>query len=306
MLKYPMKKLPKIAFLGFGEAASAFAKGWEIFGLTISAFDIKTNSDATRIAMLDKYTLAKVYGHNIVEDAVKDADVILSFVTADQAHTAAKSVLGFCKPGAMFFDCNSCSPDTKRASARLIENEGGRYVDVAVMAPVHPALNKTHLHISGPHNASALELMKSLEMNVDPLEGDVGTASAVKMMRSIMVKGIEATLMECTLAARKAGVDELVFDSLDVTYPGFDLKKRAAFIMERMMVHGVRRAAEMREVAVTVDQLDLDNSMASATVEWQQKIGDLQLDPDYNLSDNDYGPRADIILAALDETQREQ
>ena len=301
-----MNEIPKIAFLGFGEAASAFAKGWKNFGFKISAFDIKTNSDATRVAMLDKYTLAKVDGHNIVEDAVKNADIILSFVTADQAHMAAKSVLGFCKPGAMFFDCNSCSPDTKRASARLIEIEGGRYVDVAVMAPVHPALNKTHLHISGPHNTSALEAMATLQMNVDPLEGDVGTASAVKMMRSIMVKGIEATLMECTLAARKAGVDELVFDSLDITYPGFDFKKRAAFIMERMMVHGVRRAAEMREVALTVDQLDLDNSMASATVEWQQKIGDLQLGPDYNLSDNDYGPRADIILAALDITQREQ
>ena len=222
----------------------------------------------------------------------------------DQAHTAAKSVLGLCKTNALFFDCNSCSPDTKRASAQLIEKDGVRYVDVAVMAPVYPTMNQTKLHISGPHEEATLKVMAQLEMNVTSLKGDVGTASAVKMMRSVMIKGIElAVMMETVLSARKAGVDELVLDSLDKTYPEFNFREKANYQMERVMVHGVRRAAEMREVALTVEQLGLDNSMATATVNWQQAIGERCLDPDYSLADNDYGPRADIILAALEKKE---
>ncbi|MEE9375025.1 MAG: DUF1932 domain-containing protein [Rhizobiaceae bacterium] len=298
-----MKKFPKITFIGFGEAAEAFAMGWQHLPLEISAFDIKTNRDGTRDAQLEAYTKAGIHGHRTVEKAVADADLILSLVTADQAHAAAKSVLTHCKSNAFFFDCNSCSPDTKRASAKRLEADGIRYVDVAVMAPVYPAMHKTKLHISGPHEKAVLEVMASLEMNATPLAGDIGTASSVKMMRSIMIKGIEAVMMETVLSARKAGVDELVLDSLDRTYPSFNFREKAAYQMERVMMHGVRRAAEMREVALTVEQLGLDNSMAKATVNWQQDIGERSLDPDYSLADNDYGSRADIILAAFDKEE---
>ena len=77
------------------------------------------------------------------------------------------------------------------------------------------------------------------------------------MIRSMMMKGLEALVCECVFAGRKAGVIETVLDSLDDTYPGFDWKKRAAYMLERVMTHGVRRAAEMREVALTVDLLGL-------------------------------------------------
>ncbi|MEE9314155.1 MAG: DUF1932 domain-containing protein [Rhizobiaceae bacterium] len=300
-----MSKFPKITFIGFGEAAGAIANGWKDLEIQISAFDIKTNSDTTRVAMLERYAAAGINGHNTIEEAVADADLIISLVTADQAHKAAKSVLGHCNPNAIFFDCNSCSPDTKRSSAKHLEADDIRYIDVAIMAPIYPAMHKTKLHISGPHEKATLEVMALLQMNVIPLEGDVGTASSVKMMRSIMIKGIEAVMMETILSARKAGVDELVLDSLDTTYPNFNFREKATFQMERVMVHGVRRAAEMREVALTVKQLGLDNSMATATVNWQQDIGERNLDPDYSLADNDYGSRADIILTALENTKED-
>jgi hypothetical protein len=68
-----------------------------------------------------------------------------------------------------------------------------------------------------------------------------------------------------------------VLDSLDDTYPGFDWRKRSAYMLERVMTHGVRRAAEMREVALTVDLLGLDGGMSRAAVDWQQAIGELGL-----------------------------
>lgn len=298
-----MSGQPKIALIGFGEAGAAFAEGWRSLGIRPVAFDIKTQSDASRVAMLERYQAYGVSGCDTIEEAVTSADIILSFVTADQAHRAAKSVLGQCQAGALYFDCNSCAPDTKRASAQLIEVDGGRYVDVAVMAPVHPGLHQTKVHICGPHADAAKKAMDTLSMNVTVMEGDIGRASATKMVRSIMMKGLEATMMECVLAGRRAGVDALVLDSLDKTYPGFNFREKAAYMLERVMVHGVRRAAEMREVALTVEHLNLDNGMARSTVDWQQKIGEMKLDPDYDLASDDYATRADAILAALEQSE---
>jgi hypothetical protein len=129
--------------------------------------------------------------------------------------------------------------------------------------------------------------------------GPVGAASAVKMIRSIMMKGLEALVCECVLAGRKAGVIETVLNSLDDTYPGFDWKKRSAYMLERVMTHGVRRAAEMREVALTVDLLGLKGEMSRASVGWQQAIGEFGLRADATEAE-DYGLLADRILAALD------
>jgi hypothetical protein len=133
--------------------------------------------------------------------------------------------------------------------------------------------------------------------------GPVGAASAVKMIRSVMMKGLEALVCECVLAGRKAGVIETVLDSLDDTYPGFDWKKRSAYMLERVMTHGVRRAAEMREVALTVDLLGLKGEMSRASVIWEQAIGELGLRA--NVAEAvDYRVLADQILATLDPAPR--
>jgi 3-hydroxyisobutyrate dehydrogenase-like beta-hydroxyacid dehydrogenase len=130
-------------------------------------------------------------------------------------------------------------------------------------------------------------------------DGPVGAASAVKMIRSVMMKGLEALVCECVLAGRKAGVIETVLDSLDDTYPGFDWKKRSAYMLERVMTHGLRRASEMREVALTVDQLGLKGGMSRASVGWQQEIGELGLRA--NAAEGaDYRVLADQILAGFD------
>jgi len=131
------------------------------------------------------------------------------------------------------------------------------------------------------------------------IAGKVGAASAIKMTRSIVVKGLEALAVECVLAGRTAGIDDVVLDSLEETYPGFGWKERAAYMLERVMTHGVRRAAEMREVARTVAERDMEPAMSSATVHWQQRVGDLHLNA-AEIGADDYGALADAILARLD------
>ena len=282
-----------VAFIGFGEAASAFVQGWgSARPKIISAFDIKTESSIHRDEKLSDYDAAGVTGNMSLEKTLLDADVIFSLVTADRAGVAARTAAPFVKTGQYFFDCNSCSPDTKKASAAVIENAGGHYVDVAIMAPVYPALHQTPLLISGTHMDEALELLDCLEMKASIVEGDVGASSSIKMIRSIMIKGLEALNAECLLAARKAGVDQTILASLDSSFPEFEWQTKSAYMLERMMVHGRRRAAEMREVALTVEQLGLNSGMARATVQWQQQIGDLGLQPD----SEEFGTLADSIL----------
>jgi 3-hydroxyisobutyrate dehydrogenase-like beta-hydroxyacid dehydrogenase len=235
---------------------------------------------------------------------VTGAEAVFSVVTADQAHEAAVAALPGLAKGALFFDCDSCAPQTKSRTAQDVEALGGLYVDVAVMAPVHPRLRRTPLLISGPHVEAAASALASLGMSAAIHEGPVGAASSVKMIRSVMMKGLEALVCECVLAGRKAGVIETVLDSLDDTYPGFDWKKRAAYMLERVMTHGVRRAAEMREVALTVDLLGLKGEMSRACVEWQQAIGELGLRANAAEA-TDYEVLADRILGALDPTPQQ-
>lgn len=291
-----------IAFVGFGEAASAFAEGWRGAGIAVSAtaYDIKTDSAsaAIRDAKRADYAAAGIAGAATLADALAARPLVFSLVTADQAHAAASNAAQGDLAGALFLDCNSCAPGTKRRSAQLVENAGGRYVDVAVMAPVHPRLHRTPLLVSGPHAQAAADALQGLGMAAGIVAGELGAASAIKMTRSIMIKGLEALVAECVLAGRKAGIEDAVLDSLEETFPGFGWRKRAAYMLERAMTHGVRRAAEMREVALTVEELGLGSDMSQATVAWQQRLGDLQLVA--SAIGEDFGARADAILAALD------
>jgi 3-hydroxyisobutyrate dehydrogenase-like beta-hydroxyacid dehydrogenase len=293
-----------IAFIGFGEAARAFLDGWRTqpgFNARVAAYDIKTDSPEAevRAAKRADYAEAKVIGASSAPEAVAGAEAVFSVVTADQAHEAAIAALPGLAKGALFFDCDSCAPQTKERTATEVDAAGARYVDVAVMAPVHPRLHRTPLLMSGPHAQAAAAALAALDMSAAIHDGPVGSASAIKMIRSIMMKGLEALVCECVLAGRKAGVIETVLDSLDDTYPGFDWRQRSAYMLERVMTHGVRRAAEMREVALTVDLLGLDGDMSRASVGWQQKVGELGLRSSAE-EQADYRILADKILARLD------
>ena len=296
----------RVALIGFGEAASAFVEGWrKAVSLETHAFDIKTAnpSEAVRAAKWEDYRRWGVSGADTPAGALASAGIVFSLVTADQALAAATSAAPHLEPGAFFFDCNSCSPGTKRRAAEAVTQAGGRYIDSAVMAPVHPKLHKTPLLLSGPDAEEALAVTRALDMAANAVPGGVGAASSNKMIRSVMMKGLEALVLECVLAGRKAGVDEAVLDSLEATYPGFGWKKRSAYMLERAVTHGIRRAAEMREAALTVKELGFGGAMASATAEWEQKIGDLRLSAaDAKAKDEqDYGALADLILRRLDD-----
>jgi 3-hydroxyisobutyrate dehydrogenase-like beta-hydroxyacid dehydrogenase len=164
---------------------------------------------------------------------------------------------------------NSVAPNTKREAAAVIEAAGGRYLDVAIMSPVHPARLAVPLLVSGAHSKEGAAALQALGFtNVRVVGAEVGRASSIKMIRSVMVKGQEALTAEMILAARQADVVTEVLSSL-----GADWTERARYNLERMTTHGVRRAAEMEEVAKTLESLGVEPLMTRGTIIRQREMG---------------------------------
>lgn len=266
-----MARLDHLALIGFGEAGMAFASQWDA---PVRAFDIKTDDPATALAKRADYARLGVSGAATLAEALAGAELVLSIVTADQALAAAEAAAARLAPGALYCDFNSVAPATKQAAARAIETAGGRYADVAVMSPVQPARLAVPLLVSGPHADAALVALTAIGFSPAGVDGPVGQASTIKMLRSVMVKGIEALTAECFLAAHKAGLADEVAASLDASWPGADWAARADYNLGRMRAHGLRRAAEMDEVARTLETLGLEADMSQATARVQRRLGE--------------------------------
>jgi 3-hydroxyisobutyrate dehydrogenase-like beta-hydroxyacid dehydrogenase len=263
--------------IGFGEAARAFVSGWRSERhFPIRAYDIKSHDPAHRPAMIAAWSKAGVEGHDDLGDALRGADLVVCLVTADQALSAAQAASPYIAPGLLWLDGNSASPGTKRRASAVIASGGGHYVDMTIMAPVQPRLHRTPILLSGQSADTARDVLGGLGMNAEVAGGEVGDAAAVKMLRSVMIKGIEALTAECLLAARRAGVERAVLASLQNSDPEMDWIARSTYNLERMRVHGIRRSAEMKEVAATLRDLGLPDRMATAAAEWQQEIGVLE------------------------------
>ena len=289
----------KISFIGFGEAAQAFADGMQKDNrfLEIRAYDVKTNGPQAEAKRAD-YRNLSVTGADTCSDACSGAEMVFSLVTADQAERAASEVAQDNMKDILFLDCNSCAPETKRRSAAKIERAGGRYVDVAIMTPVYPQLHKSPCLLAGPDAQLALERTRDLGMATEIAGDRIGIASVRKMIRSVMTKGLEALTLECFLAGRKAGVEEDVLASLEISFPGFDWQRRVPYLLERAISHGIRRADEMQEVAQTLRDLEINPNMAEATAARQREAGSLGIDVS-EIGATDTAALMDAILAKL-------
>jgi 3-hydroxyisobutyrate dehydrogenase-like beta-hydroxyacid dehydrogenase len=269
---------PRIAFIGFGEAGQAMAAGLREDGVSqIAAWDILFPESAG--AKLVKTANAiGVRVASFAADAVRDADVVIAAVTAASSAEAAQSVAAHLKGKPLYLDVNSVSPGRKQATAKLLGNSA-RYVDVAIVSAIYPARHRSPMMLAGPHAASAGPVLAALGMKTEIVGDEVGAAAAIKMIRSVMIKGIEALTLECFLAASRAGVVDQVAESLRNNYPGVDWHRMSEYNIERMASHGIRRAAEMREVADTLRELGVEPLMTAGTIERQQQLGEIGRQP---------------------------
>lgn len=269
---------PRIAFIGFGEAGQAMAAGLREEGvLQVATWDILF-PDAAGAKLIEAAKNAGVRVAASAADAVREAEIVVAAVTAASSYEAAQSVAGHLRDKPLYLDVNSVSPGRKQATAKLLGN-GARYVDVAIVSAIYPARHKSPMMLAGPHAAAAQPILAALGMKTQVVGDAVGAAAAIKMIRSVMIKGIEALTLECFLAAARAGVVDQVAASLRNNYPTLDWENLAEYNIERMASHGIRRAAEMREVADTLNELGVAPLMTAGTIERQQQMGEIGRQP---------------------------
>jgi 3-hydroxyisobutyrate dehydrogenase-like beta-hydroxyacid dehydrogenase len=266
------RNTPRISFIGFGEAGQAIASGLRDSGIErIAAWDILfPKPEGARLKAAGEK--AGIRLASSAADAVSESDMVIAAVTAASSVDAARSVAPHLKGNPYYLDINSVSPGRKQETAKLLGDKA-RYVDVAVVAAIHPKRHRTPLLIAGPYAEPIAPLLREMDMQIDVVGDAVGGAAAIKMIRSVMIKGIEALTLECFLAASRAGVLDEVTASLKNNYPGLDWSTLSEYNLERMASHGERRAAEMEESAATLRELGLDPLMVDATVRHQREMG---------------------------------
>jgi 3-hydroxyisobutyrate dehydrogenase-like beta-hydroxyacid dehydrogenase len=262
---------PRIALIGFGEVGQAIAADLHRRGLEdIAAWD-KLFPVAGSIPARAVQNATSVRAGTSLHDALAGRSLVISAVTAGECVAAARESAPCLEQGAYYFDLNSVSPDTKSHAARLVEAGGGRYVEAAVMSPIQPRGSASPMLIGGRHATGFAPLARELGfLGIEVFGDTIGGASAAKMCRSVMVKGLEALLTESLLAARHYGVEPSVLSSLQNLFPAADWPSLAHYMISRSLQHGRRRAEEMREVARTVRDAGIDPWMSTACVQRQQ------------------------------------
>lgn len=292
-----MTEITRICLLGFGEVGSLLADALnDLNNVTLVAFDTGFSDPGSKASMrvADRPFVRAVTSPKF---AVADAQMVISAVTAGQAFEAAAAVASSLPKACWYLDVNSVSPATKCRMADLVCSASGRFVEAAIMSPIHPKGIQSPIFLAGPF-AQQFESL-ALELGFSGcryFSEESGQAAATKMCRSVMIKGLESLLAESLITARHYGVEHEVLASLNNLMPGVDWNVHAAYMISRSLEHGVRRAEEMREVAKTIADAGVLSGMSSACAESQQWVANFSTVLMMSAQDNNKNYRLHSIL----------
>jgi 3-hydroxyisobutyrate dehydrogenase-like beta-hydroxyacid dehydrogenase len=267
----PMENSPAIGFIGFGEAGYNIARGLRGAGVVhIFAYDINTRTPNLGERIQRRASESETRLLESSEALAQSSDILLSTVTADAAIAAAEQTAPYLAGRHLYADFNSVSPALKQSIAQIITGRGAHFIEGAILSAVKPQGHRVPILLCGPNARALVDVLAPYGMRFEVISDQIGTASAVKMCRSVIVKGLEALLFECVLGATKYGADQRVLDSLAESIPEIDWGKLADYMIGRVLEHGERRAREMEEVAETLRAIGVEPIMAEATARRQE------------------------------------
>ena len=271
-----MSEMVHLGFIGYGEVGKIFSAGLRAQpGVAqVGAWDLKFDWADTREAERRHAAQAGVQAHDSSFSLCAASDVVVSAVTASSTLAVAEEAARHVRPGTLFLDLNSASPGTKQQCAALIDAAGAHYVEAGVMTSVPPYGIRVPMLLGGARAAELAERLSAWCMDVKVVSAQLGVASAIKMCRSVMIKGLEALVIESYAAARAYGVEDHVLPTLQETFPGIDWTQQGAYFFSRVVQHGQRRAEEMRESARTVQEAGFEPFMTRAIADKQQWVAD--------------------------------
>lgn len=267
----------RVGLLGYGEVGRILGEDLRRLGVArVLAWDRKLDQPPQAQPLREHAAAGGVALAQSAEALAGDCDLLISAVTASQALAVARQCAGALRAGAWFLDLNSASPRAKSQAAEAIDAAGGRYVEAAVMTSVPPYRSQVPMLLGGAHAREIEPALRALGFSKARFgDSRLGVVSATKMCRSVMIKGLEAMVIESFSAARAYGVEDAVLASLAETFPGIDWERQGAYFFQRVIEHGRRRSEEMREVARTVEEAGLTPWSAAGSAERQAWVADL-------------------------------
>ena len=234
----------KIAIIGLGEVGRCYAKALHAGGYQLSLCDARPAPAAADLASGWELPVQTSIGPWLA-----DCDWVLSCVTGAHALGVARQCLAHARPGTTLCDLTTASPDTKRTAAKQAGASSVRYVDVAIMGAISLSLEKTPLLASGAGASEFAELLAKANGKVRVIEGGAaGDAIALKILRSVFTKGMEALSVELLMAAETQGVREKLYGQLrDIDET--PLRTFIDMLVRTHVIHARRRAHEVHDAA---------------------------------------------------------
>ena len=266
----------KIGLVGYGEVGKILARALRDQGLPwVGAWDVLFRDPSQGAAMKGRAREDRVEACASLAALLACADIVISAVTAANALEVASEAAQSVRSGTFFLDLNSASPMTKAKAARLINGAGAHYVEAGVMTSVPPHGIHVPMLLGGMRARALAEKLVPLGFDLTVVSEEIGVASAMKLCRSVFIKGLEAIIVESYTLARCHGVEHQLLASLAETFPEIDWEKQGTYLFSRVAKHGKRRAEEMREAANTVREAGIDPWMSAASAETQDWVAAL-------------------------------
>ena len=271
-----MESRIRLGLIGYGEVGKIFSAGLKAQPgvAAVGAWDLKFARADTRAAERAHAAAAGVQAHDSAAALCAASALVISAVTASSTLAVAEEAARHIRPGTLFLDLNSASPGTKRQCAALIDGAGALYVEAGVMTSVPPCGIRVPMLLGGAQAAALAARLNGWGMDARAVSEQLGVASAIKMCRSVMIKGLEAQVVESYAVARAYGVEEHVLPTLQETFPSIDWAAQGAYFFQRVAQHGQRRAEEMRESARTVREAGFEPLMTTAIADKQQWVAE--------------------------------
>lgn len=271
-------QINRLGMIGYGEVGKIISAGIKSQMHSMRVWDLKFSSADTPSAELAHAAAAGVTNCDGMAALCQASNFIVSAVTASQTLAVAQAAAQHIQAGSVFLDLNSASPGTKQQAAKLIEAAGAHYVEAGVMTSIPPYGIRVPMLLGGVKAAEIAPRLVALGMDAKAVSAEIGVASAIKMCRSVMIKGLEALVIESYTTARKYGVEDHVLPTLAETFPSIDWQQTGAYFFSRVAQHGKRRAEEMRESANTVKEAGFEPYMTAAIAQKHDWVAGLAKD----------------------------
>ena len=258
----------KLGFIGFGGAGYGLAKGLRQAGLEEVHYHDRMQETPPYAEVIRRHAaeIGAIRAASIGE-LLSHVEIVISCVTGAMAVSVAKEAAPFLRPSHLYADVNTASPKIKEAVAGIVEKTGAAFVDAAMMGAIPTFLHRVPILASGGGASRFLDCMQPYGMNISVIGANPGQASAIKMFRSIFMKGLLSLFLETLTATHRYGVDEMVLGSIAESLDGVPFLETARLQMTKGAVNAERMAHEMEEVIATLEELGVPAGMSRAARE---------------------------------------